>query len=101
MERNKKDLPVKDTTSTTPLTKHDHQVINYIARFIPFALLKKFTKRKSPVASIYVKLLKSWKINKLSGDSFVGYDTLKTGLISKAVGICLNQTGNFMYFQNN
>ena len=72
-ERNKKDMPNTAEEVLTPLRTQDHQVINYISGFIPFALIKRFSKLKSENAQSFVEILKSWRINKSDSDSFVGY----------------------------
>ncbi len=72
-DRNSADLQKDVTTDTAPLTSHDHQVINYIAGFVPYGLIKKFSKVKTPMANDFVKLLKSWQLNDSNKESFVTY----------------------------
>ena len=74
-ERNKADLPEDTAEETSPLTSNDHQVINYIAGFVPFALIKRYSKMKTSPAVDFVKLLKSWQLNNsnMEAESFVSY----------------------------
>ena len=68
-ERNSADKPSVNNLKSATLTTHDHQVINYICGFIPFALIKRFSKVKSATAASFVRLLKSWKLNESTQES--------------------------------
>ena len=46
-ERNNKDLPTSQANTKTSLRTEDHQVINYISGFIPFALIKRLNDSRS------------------------------------------------------
>ncbi|XP_072042697.1 uncharacterized protein [Amphiura filiformis] len=74
-DRNIADLQENNDVNSTPLTPHDHQVINYISGFIPFALVKRFSKVKTTMAAKFVRVLKSWRLNNSNDEheSFVTY----------------------------
>ena len=75
-ERNNKDLPDKEppSNSSKPIDKEEEKVLRYVAGYIPFALLKKYTKQVNNTAQIYCKFLKCWSVQSItSGRTFLTY----------------------------
>ncbi len=61
-DRNTRDLSaIEHNIKITPLNKHEEQVLNYVAGYIPFAMMKHYKKLTNNATAIkYINILSSW-----------------------------------------
>ncbi|XP_033103727.1 uncharacterized protein LOC117106474, partial [Anneissia japonica] len=75
VDKHKVDLSEESEGKAAPeLDKHAEQVVRYVAGYVPYALVKRFSKGKSQTAKAYCKVLSSWQVCSTSTTySFLSY----------------------------
>ncbi|XP_041476457.1 uncharacterized protein LOC121424755 isoform X2 [Lytechinus variegatus] len=66
----------KEANPRVELNERELQVLRYVSGFIPYALLKRYRRGKSPLAKEYIRILQSWRASQdkeTMAPSFLAY----------------------------
>ena len=104
-QRNETDVPDEQNSNVQyELTEEEQQVVRYIAGYIPYALLKTYSKleaKGNSAAGVFVKQLKSWRLDQDANTSvatFLAYTTRWTNQLNRG-GLFLPKDELFLFFR--